>query len=156
MQIKLIAVGTRMPAWVNEGYQEYVRRMPHECNMTLTEVPLAQRSKSQAIDRAINEEGKRMLAETRAQHRVIALDVKGKQRSTPQLASELEQWLMSGDNYSLLIGGPDGIAPECLAKAERRWSLGDLTLPHPLVRIILAEQLYRAWTITVNHPYHRE
>ena len=88
--------------------------------------------------------------------RVIALDVKGKTLSTNQLAERLRGWQMSGDNLSLLIGGPDGLSPECLERADERWSLSALTLPHPLVRVLLAEQLYRAWTITVNHPYHRD
>ena len=87
--------------------------------------------------------------------KVIALDVKGKSWSTEELAQQLGDWQMSGDNYSLLIGGPDGLSPQCLARAGCRWSLSNLTLPHPLVRVLLAEQLYRAWTITVNHPYHR-
>ncbi len=82
--------------------------------------------------------------------------MKGKRLDTEQLAAKLEQWQMSGDNFSLLIGGPDGLSPECLQRADQRWSLSDLTLPHPLVRVILAEQLYRAWTITANHPYHRQ
>jgi 23S rRNA (pseudouridine1915-N3)-methyltransferase len=87
--------------------------------------------------------------------RVVALDVKGKRVSTEKLAGQLSAWQMSGDNYSILIGGPDGLSPACLARADLCWSLSDLTLPHPLVRVLLAEQLYRAWTITVNHPYHR-
>ena len=87
---------------------------------------------------------------------LIALEVGGKRFSTEELAEQLQQWQMSGDNVSFLIGGPDGLSPDCLTRADQRWSLSDLTLPHPLVRVILAEQLYRAWTITVNHPYHRE
>ena len=156
MRLTIIAVGTRMPGWVEEGVAEYHKRMPRELQLVWKELPLGHRGKSGSAAQAMAKEGEAMLKAIPAGDRVIALDVQGKQRSTPQLAAELEQWLMSGDNYSLLIGGPDGLAPECLAKAERRWSLGDLTLPHPLVRIILAEQLYRAWTITVNHPYHRE
>ncbi len=156
MRLTIIAVGTRMPAWVEQGVAEYHKRMPRELQVVWKELPLGHRGKGASAEVARAKEGEAMLKAIPAGDRVIALDVKGKQRSTPQLAAELEQWLMSGDNYSLLIGGPDGIAPECLAKAERRWSLGDLTLPHPLVRIILAEQLYRAWTITAGHPYHRE
>jgi 23S rRNA (pseudouridine1915-N3)-methyltransferase len=87
--------------------------------------------------------------------KVIALDVEGKRFATAQLAQKLEAWQMSGDNYSIVIGGPDGLCGACLARADQRWSLSDLTLPHPLVRVMLAEQLYRAWTITINHPYHR-
>lgn len=155
MQIKLIAVGTRMPAWVTAGYQEYARRMPRECGLTLAEIPLAQRSKSQPVERAINEEGKRMLAETRAQRRVIALDVTGRSWSTEQLSARLQEWQQDGRDVDLLIGGPDGLSADCLTRAEQRWSLSPLTLPHPLVRVLLAEQLYRAWTIGSGHPYHR-
>ena len=145
-----------MPAWVSQGVDEYSKRMPRELQLIWKELPLAHRGKGTSADRAREKEGEAMLKALPAGDRVIALDVLGKQRSTEQLADELRQWMMSGDNYSLLIGGPDGLAPECLARAEKRWSLGQLTLPHPLVRIILAEQLYRAWTITAGHPYHRE
>ena len=155
MQINLIAVGTRMPAWVNDGYQEYARRMPQECGLRLTEIPLGQRSKSQPVDRAVNEEGKRMLAAISDRQRVIALDVNGRGWSTEQLAEALREWLQDGRDVALLVGGPDGLASSCLARAEQRWSLSPLTLPHPLVRILLAEQLYRAWTLTCGHPYHR-
>ena len=86
---------------------------------------------------------------------MVALEVTGKRLSTEVLARQLENWQMSGDNYSFVIGGPDGLSSECLERADYRWSLSDLTLPHPLVRVVLIEQLYRAWTITVNHPYHR-
>jgi 23S rRNA (pseudouridine1915-N3)-methyltransferase len=155
MQIKLIAVGTRMPAWVNDGYQEYARRMPHECSLLLTEIPLGQRSKAQPVERAVDEEGKRMLAAVGERQRVIALDVNGRDWSTEQLADALREWLQDGRDVALLVGGPDGLAAGCLARAERRWSLSPLTLPHPLVRVLLAEQLYRAWTLTSGHPYHR-
>ena len=101
-------------------------------------------------------EGEQILRAVPAGDKVIALDVQGKRLSTADLAAELSTWQMSGDNFSLLVGGPDGLSPQCLQRAGSRWSLSDLTLPHPLVRILLAEQLYRAWTITVNHPYHRD
>jgi 23S rRNA (pseudouridine1915-N3)-methyltransferase len=155
MQINLIAVGTRMPAWVSDGYHEYARRMPRECVLTLTEIPLGQRSKAQPVERAVNDEGKRMLAAVGDRQRVIALDVNGRGWSTEQLADALREWLQDGRDVSLLIGGPDGLAADCLARAEHRWSLSPLTLPHPLVRVLLAEQLYRAWTLTSGHPYHR-
>lgn len=155
MQINLIAVGTRMPAWVNEGYREYARRLPRECSLVVTEIPLGQRSKAQAVERAVNEEGKRMLAAIGERQRVIALEVGGSSWSSEQLADALRDWLQDGRDVSLLIGGPDGLAAGCLARAEQRWSLSPLTLPHPLVRVVLAEQLYRAWTLTSGHPYHR-
>ncbi len=155
MQINLIAVGTRMPGWVNDGYHEYARRMPQECSLRLTEIPLGQRGKAQPVERAVNEEGRRMLAAVGDRQRVIALDVKGRSWSTEQLADALCAWLQDGRDVALLVGGPDGLAASCLARAEQRWSLSPLTLPHPLVRVLLAEQLYRAWTLTCGHPYHR-
>jgi 23S rRNA (pseudouridine1915-N3)-methyltransferase len=144
-----------MPAWVNEGYQEYARRMPRECCLSLCEIPLGQRSKSQPVERAVQEEGQRMLAALGERQRVIALDVAGRSWSTAQLAARLEEWLQDGRDLSLLVGGPDGLSAECLQRAELRWSLSELTLPHPLVRVLLAEQLYRAWSLGNGHPYHR-
>jgi 23S rRNA (pseudouridine1915-N3)-methyltransferase len=155
VQINLIAAGTRMPAWVEEGYHEYARRMPRECRLVLNEIPLAQRSKSQAIERAVRDEGARMLATLSDRQQVIALDIKGRGWSTEQLAQQMESWRQDGRDISLLVGGPDGLAAECLQRADQTWSLSALTLPHPLVRVLLAEQLYRAWSLNSGHPYHR-
>ena len=155
MDINLIAVGTRMPGWVNDAYQEYARRLPRECSLKLVEIPLGSRARSKPVERAIAEEGKRMLSAISEGQRVIALDVGGRGWSTEQLAEQLKLWMQDGRNVSLLIGGPDGLAGDCLERAEQRWSLSPLTLPHPLVRVLLAEQLYRAWTLTTGHPYHR-
>jgi len=155
MQIRLIAAGSRMPGWVSEGFREYARRMPRECALALTEIPLGRRGKSQPVERAIDEEGRRMLSAVGERQRVIAMDVAGRGWSTEQLAGQLRGWLQDGRDLSLLIGGPDGLAADCLARAEQRWSLSPLTLPHPLVRVLLAEQLYRAWTLVSGHPYHR-
>lgn len=155
MQIALIAVGTKMPAWVAQGVEEYTRRLPPEIKLVVKEIPLGKRGKGADIQRAINTEGKHMLAAIGHSDTVIALDVKGQSWRTEQLASNLQQWQLQGNNISLLVGGPDGLAAECLQRASQRWSLSALTLPHPLVRIVLAEQLYRAWSINHNHPYHR-
>ena len=155
MNISLIAIGTRMPEWVNEGYREYARRLPRECRLKLTEIPLGQRARSKTVERAVAEEGKRMLAEISPGEHVIALDVKGRNWSTEQLAVQFQQWMLAGPGISLLVGGPDGLSAPCLERAQQRWSLSPLTLPHALVRVLLAEQLYRAWTLTVGHPYHR-
>jgi 23S rRNA (pseudouridine1915-N3)-methyltransferase len=155
VQINLFAVGTRVPDWVERGYREYARRMPRECSLVLNEIPLAQRSKSQAIERAMNEEGRRMLSALSDRQRVIALDVSGRSWSTEQLALQLDTWQQDGRDVSLLVGGPDGLAQGCLQRAEQRWSLSPLTLPHPLVRVLVAEQLYRAWSLNAGHPYHR-
>ncbi len=156
MRISIITIGTRMPDWVNQGVDEYARRMPRELRMKWKELPLAARGKGTSPEQLKDREGEQILKAIPAGDRVIALDVRGKSLSTAQLAQQISDWQMSGDNYSLLIGGPDGLSEACLQRAERRWSLSDLTLPHPLVRVLLAEQLYRAWTITVNHPYHRD
>lgn len=156
MRLTIVAVGARMPGWVDAGVVEYSKRLPRELRLQWREIPLARRGKDSKAERLCQAEGEQILKAIPQGDRVIALDVQGKHWTTPELAGQLASWQMSGDNYSLLIGGPDGLSPECLARAERRWSLSALTLPHPLVRVLLAEQLYRAWTITVNHPYHRE
>ena len=157
MRISIIAVGTRMPAWVQQGVEEYDRRLPRELGVRWLEIPLAPRNRKGADAREPSaREGASLLKAIPDGDRVVALDVHGARLSSGQLADRLRSWQMSGDNYSLLIGGPDGLSEDCLARADQRWSLSDLTLPHPLVRVLLAEQLYRAWTITVNHPYHRQ
>lgn len=144
-----------MPDWVEQGYAEYAKRMPRDCVVEMVELPLAQRGKNTDIAKAMEKEGEAILASIGRGEQVIALDVKGKPWSTEQLAENLASWKMSGANYCLLIGGPDGLAPACLALASVKWSLSPLTLPHPLVRIVVIEQLYRACTILQNHPYHK-
>ncbi len=155
MRIRLIAVGTKMPAWVEQGFQEYAKRMPAECRLELVELPLGHRGKNQPVAKAIEKEAQSMLAALQPQNTCVALEVKGKPWSTEQLAERMAEWRMDGRDIDLIVGGPDGLAPECVKLAKQTWSLSPLTLPHPLVRIILAEQLYRAWTILNNHPYHR-
>ncbi len=156
MRISVLAVGTRMPSWVTQGVEEYCKRLPRELKLQWREIPLARRGQGAKPEQLREREGEQLLKAVPPGDKVIALDVLGKRITTEQLAQQLEAWQMSGDNYSLLVGGPDGLSPQCLERAAARWSLSDLTLPHPLVRVLLAEQLYRAWTITVNHPYHRE
>ena len=155
MRLSILAVGGRMPAWVKEGVEEYSKRLPRELTLHWREIPLAKRGKDANAETLCAAEGEQLLKALPAGERVIALDVQGKRLSTESLAQSLADWQMSGDNYSFLIGGPDGLSEACLDRADWRWSLSDLTLPHPLVRVVLAEQLYRAWTITVHHPYHR-
>jgi len=155
VRLRIIAVGTKMPDWVSSGCNEYLKRLPSELNLEIIELPLGQRGKGADINRAITREGDAMLKAIGDQDHVIALDVLGKPWSTEQLADKLQQWQLSGDNFSLLVGGPDGLAPECLKRANSKWSLSALTLPHPLVRILLVEQIYRAGTINSGHPYHR-
>lgn len=155
MQIHLIAIGERMPAWVEAGYHEYAKRLPHGCRLTLREIPAGRRTKGADLKRLIEQEGARQLAAIPAGSRVVALDRGGRQMDTEQLATELKKRLAGGQNLALLIGGPEGLAPGCLKRADDRWSLSALTLAHPVVRVVLAEQLYRAWSILNNLPYHR-
>ena len=144
-----------MPAWVNEGTAEYIKRMPRDLSVEFVPLPLGNRAKNQPVDRAIAQEGDAMLAAIRDGEQVVALDLSGKSWSTPQLATALQRWREEPGDVALLIGGPDGLDPRCLQKAQQKWCLSALTLPHPLVRVLVAEQLYRAWTITQNHPYHK-
>ena len=155
MRIHLIAVGQKMPAWVNQGYAEYAQRMPAEARLELKEIAPGRRGKNADIARIVQDEGERMRAAVPKNSRVVALDVKGAGWSTEQLAERMHVWMQSGQDVSLLVGGPEGLSADCQALADERWSLSALTFPHPLVRIILAEQLYRAWSLLRNHPYHR-
>jgi 23S rRNA (pseudouridine1915-N3)-methyltransferase len=151
----LIAVGTRMPGWVDEGYEEYAKRLPPECGLRLVEVPAGRRTKAADLERLVREEGERMLAAVPPGCRVLTLDVTGRQWSTEELAARLGDWMLDGRDLALLVGGPEGLATACRDRAEGAWSLSKLTLPHPLVRVVVAEQLYRAWSVVKGHPYHR-
>lgn len=153
MRIHLIAVGKRMPAWINEGYGEYAKRLPPECSLNLVEIQPGQRGKNPDIARAIQEEGQRMQEAIPKGAQCLALDQSGQSLSSEALAKKLGGWLADGRDLALLVGGPDGLASELLQ--HPRWSLSPLTLPHPLVRVLVAEQLYRAWSQLHNHPYHR-
>ena len=144
-----------MPAWVSEGYEEYARRLPPECRLHLTEIAPGARTKGADLARSVRDEGARMLEAIPKDTLVIALDARGVQWDTEKLSQQLELWLGSGRDITLLVGGPEGLADDCLERAEQVWSLSKLTLPHPLVRIVLAEQIYRAWSILKKHPYHR-
>ena len=155
MRIHLVAVGTRMPSWVAEGYEEYARRMPPDLKLNLIEIPAGQRGKKMDAVTAKRVEGEKMLTSIPSGSQVIALDVQGKSWSTEQLAEQVSCWMQDGRDVALLVGGADGLAASCLARADQRWSLSALTFPHPLVRVMLAEQLYRASSILHNHPYHR-
>ncbi|MBT80191.1 MAG: 23S rRNA (pseudouridine(1915)-N(3))-methyltransferase RlmH [Alteromonadaceae bacterium] len=156
MKIQIVAVGTKMPDWVARGVDEFVRRFPADMPVSFTEIAAGKRGKNADIPRILQKEGEATLAAIPKGNRIVTLEVTGKPWDTPQLARQLDAWKMDGRDVSLLIGGPEGLAPECIAASEQRWSLSNLTLPHPLVRIIVAESLYRAWSVTQNHPYHRE
>lgn len=155
MRLRLVCVGQKMPDWVSQGYNEYARRMPPELPVELVEIPMPHRGKNPDIPRLMQREADSILSAVGGRDRVIALEVGGRDWSTEKLASQLENWQQDGRDVSFLVGGPDGLADACRARADQLWSLSPLTLPHPLVRILLAEQLYRAWTVTRNHPYHR-
>ncbi|HZF26157.1 MAG TPA: 23S rRNA (pseudouridine(1915)-N(3))-methyltransferase RlmH [Steroidobacteraceae bacterium] len=155
MRIELLALGTRMPAWVDAGVDDYVRRFGPEIRFELREIPLARRTADANATRAIAAEGTRLLAALRKDTFVVALEVGGTTFGTEQLSTWLGQRMHAGRDLSFLIGGPDGLAPGCLRRSDLRWSLSALTLPHGLVRIVLVEQLYRALSLIKGHPYHR-
>ncbi|WP_417598408.1 23S rRNA (pseudouridine(1915)-N(3))-methyltransferase RlmH [Oceanospirillum sp.] len=155
MRIKLIAVGTKMPKWVEQGYEEYAKRLPREFSLELMEIAPGNRGKNADIERAIRKEGELMMSKISSSDHVVALEVLGKTWSTEQLAKEAEGWQMLGRDVCLLVGGPEGLARECKQRANQQWSLSPLTLPHPMVRLLLAEQVYRAWSVIQGHPYHR-
>lgn len=155
MQIHLIAVGTRMPGWVEQGVEEYSKRMPPECRINLIEIPAGKRGKNADIPRLIEQEGRQMLDAIPKDCKVIAMDLTGKLWSTEQLATQVSDWMQSGQDVALLVGGPEGLSASCREKGSPAWSLSPLTLPHPLVRIVLVEQLYRAVSIIKHHPYHK-
>lgn len=155
MQIKLITIGTRMPKWITEGYENYVKRLPKDYSLKLIEIPAKKRHKGVSIEKLLREEGQQLLAVTSPQDQIIALERTGTPISTQTLSKKLETWHHQTQNISLLVGGPEGLSTECLQKSREIWSLSPLTLPHGLVRIIVAEQIYRAWSILSHHPYHR-
>lgn len=156
VKMNLIAIGTHMPTWVATSFIEYQKRLPKECKLNLIEITQSQRTKNSNTAQLIAAEGKKILATIPKKSRVIALDEKGELWNTKQLAEKLQRWQLEAQDISFLIGGPDGLSISCLKHAAHTWSLSPLTLPHMLVRIIVAEQLYRAWSLLKKHPYHRE
>ena len=160
LKIVLAAVGTRMPGWVDAGFEAYAKRLPRACRLTLREVPTAYRGAAGrkgggAPAASVRREGEGLLRAVPSGARVVALDERGTVWSTADLAERLEAWLADGRDTALLAGGPDGLAPACRERADLTWSLSPLTFPHGLVRVIVAEQLWRAWSLLNRHPYHR-
>ena len=156
MVIHFIVVGQKMPKWVLEGYAEYTKRLPKSCSIKLVELPMAIRGKTSSVETNKQQEAKRIEAVIPKGAKIIVLDEHGKQTTTLQFSEKLKDWLGSGQDIALIVGGPDGLSEEVLQKAEWKWGLSKLTLPHPMVRILVAEQVYRAWSVLQNHPYHRE
>ena len=155
MRVRLIAIGTRMPDWIEAGYADYAQRLPRELKLELVELPVEHRGKNADIARLRDAEGAALLKAAGTEARIIAFDEHGTQPDTLGWSKALRGWMQDGRDVALLIGGPDGHAKAVLAKAEATWSLSKLTFPHALVRVLVAEQLYRAWSLLNNHPYHR-
>ena len=156
MRVRLIAVGTRPPAWVRAACEDYITRLGARLPVTVTEIASGPRSASEPPARAVAREGERVLAALRREDYVVALDERGTELSTRELATWLKTRMQEGEDLAFVIGGPDGLAEEVLARSKLRWSLSRLTLPHALVRVLLAEQLYRAQSLLAGHPYHRD
>lgn len=157
MRIHLLAMGTRMPAWVEQGFTEYRKRLPGEMRLELEEIPLPKRGRNTDADALVEQEAQlfRKRLGKLAQARKVALDASGRELDTAGLARELDGLRPSGQSLVVLVGGPEGLAHDLIADMDRVWSLSRLTLPHPLVRVVLAEQLYRCWSLLQGHPYHR-
>ncbi len=154
MHIRLIAVGDRQPAWVDEAFAEYTQRLPRQWRFRLLAISSGQRGKQHAGS-AIEAEGQKILGEIKDAEYVVALDEHGGQFTSVELGQKLNDWQTGGRDLTFVIGGPDGLAEACLKRADLSWSLSRLTLPHGLARVVFAEQLYRAWTVSTGHPYHR-
>lgn len=155
MRIQLITASNKQPEWVAAGYDFYARRLDKRCPLELVELPLARRPAGGDLTRAVEDESRRMLRLAPAGAHIVALAEDGAPWSTLQLAGRLEAWHRAGAPVCLLVGGPDGLGPGCIVRAAERWSLSRLTLPHGLVRVVIAEALYRAVSLSRGHPYHR-
>ncbi|HYB66047.1 MAG TPA: 23S rRNA (pseudouridine(1915)-N(3))-methyltransferase RlmH [Steroidobacteraceae bacterium] len=156
MRVRLIAVGTRPPGWVRDACEDYITRLGSRLPLSITEIAAGPRSAGESPARAIARECERVLAALRREDYVIALDERGTELSTRELAAWLKSRMQEGEDLAFVIGGPDGLAPEVLTRSKLRWSLSRLTLPHALVRVLLVEQLYRAHSLLAGHPYHRD
>ena len=155
MQVIIAAVGHKMPAWIATGFDEYAKRMPADCRLQLKEIKPVERSGSKTADTAMALERTRIEAVLPKGARIIALDEHGRDLTSVQLSQQLMSWQQDGRDVALVIGGADGLDAGFKAQADMLLRVSSMTLPHGMVRVLLAEQLYRAWTITQNHPYHR-
>lgn len=148
MQCQIIAVGQKMPAWCQQACEEYSKRLTRFLKYSFIEIPIDPQGEK-------NNEAHKILQKIPAQHCVIALDERGESWSTVDLSKKMAYWQQQSQNLSFIIGGPNGLSSTCLDRANVRWSLSALTFPHPLVRLLLLEQFYRAMSLLTNHPYHR-
>ena len=155
MKINLIAIGNKMPEWVDVASNDFIKRLPAEININSILLPLIKRGKNPDIPRIIRDESRKLLIAVPKDSLLVVLDVLGKPVTTMNFSSMLDTWMQQGQDISIVIGGPDGVSNELLSQARQKISLSTLTFPHPLVRVILLEQIYRAWSILNNHPYHR-
>ena len=155
MQIHIVAVGKNMPDWIQSGFLEYKNRMPSDYKINLIEINAERRFKNSNLETICAAEESKIKSLLLKNSRVVSLDRTGKEFNTKSLAKHLQTWHDIGEDVSFVIGGPEGLSTDFLKTSHEVWSLSALTLPHPLVRVVLAEQLYRAWSILVNHPYHR-
>ena len=155
MHIRLIAVGDRQPSWVDDGFDNYAQRLPRQWKFRLDAVAAARRGKSEDTSGAVETEGQKVLDMVKAAENVVVLEERGTELSSTGLAKTLSAWQSSGRDLVFVIGGPDGVSQAVTARASFRWALSKLTLPHGLARVLFVEQLYRAWTVSTKHPYHR-
>jgi len=155
MKISLIAVGTKMPKWVTTAFQEYQKRLPKQCQLELKEIPAKHRGKNADTARILRDEARDIIQAVDKDQLLIVLDRKGRHISTEKLAEELQHWIDNNQNVALVIGGPEGISKELIEESDKLWSLSTMTFAHPLVRVMLAEQIYRGWSIIAGLPYHR-
>jgi len=155
MEVTLIAIGTKMPKWIEEGYEEYARRLGRDCKLTLKEIPAPRRSNSEDSASVVKKEGELLLASVPKDACAIALDERGKLQSTQSIADKLRQLRGTSQSLALLVGGADGLSDQVLQQCREKWSLSRLTFPHAMVRVIVAEQIYRSVSLLNNHPYHR-
>lgn len=155
MHVRLLAVGDRQPSWVNQAFSDYERRLPRQWRFTLIEIAAGNRGGSSSATDAKRKEGEKILQKITPAEWMVALDEHGRQFSSQELGTIFEEWQAMGRDIAFVIGGADGLSERCLARANLRWSLSKLTLPHGLARVLFAEQLYRAWSLMTGHPYHR-
>ena len=155
MHIRLIAVGDRQPSWVDEAFGTYAIRLPREWKFRLDSVATAKRARNSDASAAVEAEGRKVLGLLKDAEQIVVLDERGTELSSVGLSKKLTAWQAAGSDLSFVIGGPDGVSRALTTRADFRWSLSKLTLPHGLARVLFVEQLYRAWTVSSGHPYHR-